>query len=98
VLNNRAASLATARSAEDRRHGAEAASLAERGINLNSLSVSSTAACSASVAAPGSVVDVVEHRVIVVEDRDDILGAEEAARGSAAVSFLGGHDGLVPEE
>jgi len=96
VLDDGAAESAADGGAVHRRDGTVAASTAELGVNLDELSLSSAAEGQAVVAAPRLVGDVIKHGIVEVDDGDVVLGTEEAAGLSTAVTLLGGLDGGVP--
>mmetsp|Transcript_281 Transcript_281/g.588 ORF Transcript_281/g.588 Transcript_281/m.588 type:complete len:218 (+) Transcript_281:91-744(+) len=96
VLDDRAAEATAHGGAEEGGDGAVAATAAELGVDLDELALASAAEGAAVVAAARLVGDPVEHGIVEVNDRDIILGTEEAAALAAAVALLRGHDGGVP--
>mmetsp|Transcript_74200 Transcript_74200/g.179475 ORF Transcript_74200/g.179475 Transcript_74200/m.179475 type:complete len:218 (+) Transcript_74200:74-727(+) len=96
VLNDRAAEATAHGGTEEGGDGAVTATAAELGVDLDELALASAAEGAAVVAAAGLVGDPVKHGIVEVDDRDIILGAEEAAALAAAVALLGSHHRGVP--
>ena len=90
------AAAAARNTTDERRNGSVAHSKEELGVDLNELAFSTEAPGGDVVTARSLVGDLIEQRIIEVNNVDIVLGTEIAAARSTAVSFLLDHDGGVP--